>query len=246
MFKKIALACIFFATASFATWDFFPVLENHKGETRIGATFAKQGKPMALVPYVGSRYTVLPNLELAMIVPYYVHLNINNENGLSNPEFMVRYQFLPFLNAFLDVEAPINKAPYTGDAWEFYFGTQYSQKFGIVNLGSELGFGLETSGDNDITPPFFLHTALEADFEFGIPVIPLIGAGATMEIGKYSRDGKSYGNSHTGHMQGKGFGGARFVINPAFNVEATGAVIFGKHLEEDKPLYAHLKINMML
>lgn len=246
MFKKIALACIFFATASFATWDFFPVLENNKGETRIGATFAKLGKPMALVPYVGSRYTVLPNLELAMIVPYYVHLNINNENGLSNPKFMVRYQFLPFLNAFLDVEAPINKAPYTGDAWEFYFGTQYSQKFGIVNLGSQLGFGLETSGDNDITPPFFSSATLEADFEFGIPVIPLIGAGATMEIGKYSRDGKSYGNSHTGHMQGRGFGGARFVINPAFNVEATGAVIFGKHLEEDKPLYAHLKINMML
>ena len=32
MLKKLCLAAAFCATASFATWDKFPVLENHKGE----------------------------------------------------------------------------------------------------------------------------------------------------------------------------------------------------------------------
>ena len=31
MFKKIAMACAFIATASFATWDYYPVLEAGKG-----------------------------------------------------------------------------------------------------------------------------------------------------------------------------------------------------------------------
>lgn len=41
---------------------------------------------MMLVPYIGSRYTVLPNLELGLVLPYYVNLNINNENGLFGAE----------------------------------------------------------------------------------------------------------------------------------------------------------------
>ena len=62
MFQKLVLAAAFCATASFATWDKFPVLENHKGEIVVGAEFIKQGEPMKLVPYISSRYTVMPNL----------------------------------------------------------------------------------------------------------------------------------------------------------------------------------------
>ena len=39
MFKKIALAAALTATASFATWNYFPVLENHKGQAKVGFTY---------------------------------------------------------------------------------------------------------------------------------------------------------------------------------------------------------------
>jgi len=50
---------------------------------------------MMLVPYIGSRYTVLPNLELGLVLPYYVNLDINNENGLSGAEG--DFAFLPYV-----------------------------------------------------------------------------------------------------------------------------------------------------
>ena len=75
MFKQIALTCALIVTSSFAAWDLFPVLDNHKGETQVGVSFHTQGDTQSLTPYVGTRYTVLPNLELALVLPYYIQLN---------------------------------------------------------------------------------------------------------------------------------------------------------------------------
>ena len=246
MLKKIALACAFTISVSFASWDLFPVLENHKGETRVGVSFEKQGEPMELMPYVGSRYTVMPNLELAVLVPYYIHLNMNNDNGLSDPNFMVRYQFLPFLNAFLDIRIPISYSPSSSGAWAFSFGAQYSQKFGIVNFGSQLGLMIATRGNNKISPPMTLQAAVEADFEFGAPVIPFVGVNAAMEIGKYTKEGENIGPSHTGHMIATPVAGIEFIINPTFSLRATGGASFGKHVENDIPFYAGLHLDMKL
>ena len=246
MFKQIALASTLTITTSFASWDLFPVLENHKGETRVGVQFQSHDDSQALVPYAGTRYTVLPNLELAALVPYYIQLNHNNDNGVLNPEFMVRYQFLENLRAFADITIPATESLYNNTAWQFFFGAQYSQKFGIVDFGSQLGLNIETGGDNKITPPLVVGGVIEADFEFGAPIIPFIGVNAGMEIGKFSKDGHSYGDSHTGHLSATPYAGATYTINQTFNIRATSGVSFGYHVEDDIPFYVDLQLNMFL
>ena len=246
MFKQIALASALVVTTSFASWDLFPVLENHKGETRVGVQFQSHGDSQSLVPYAGSRYTVLPNLELAALVPYYIQLNYNNDNGVLNPEFMVRYQFLDNLRAFADITIPATESVYNSTAWEFFFGAQYSQKFGVVNFGSQLGLSIETGGDQKITPPLVLGGVIEADFELGVPIIPFAGVSAGMEIGKFSKDGHSYGDSHTGHVTVSPFAGAIYTINQTFSIRTTGGPSFGNHTRGKIPFYVDLRLNMFL
>lgn len=245
MFKQIALACALVVTTSFASWDLFPVLDNHKGETQVGVSFHTQGDTQSLTPYVGTRYTVLPNLELAVVLPYYIQLN-SHDNGLDNPTAMIRYQFLENLNAFVDVSIPTTCANHTNTAWTFFFGAQYSQKFGIVNLGSQLGMRIETQGKDKISPPLLLNGAIETAFEFGGPIIPLINVAATMEIGEYSYDGENYGDNHTGHGNVSPGAGAKFVINQTFSIRALGRITFGRHTGDDLPIGAFLRLNMFL
>ena len=82
MFKKIALATALVATASFATWDKFPVLENHKGQAKVGFTY---GLPMDKVStgdlYAGARYTVIPNLELGTVFNYKLFTDVDGNDG---------------------------------------------------------------------------------------------------------------------------------------------------------------------
>ena len=111
MFKKIALAAALTATASFATWNYFPVLENHKGQAEVGVTDLMQDKTNQLGLFVGARYTVIPNLELGVKLPYTVFTHWDGEDakrdGLNNIPLMVRYQFMPIMNAFVDVDLPV-------------------------------------------------------------------------------------------------------------------------------------------
>ena len=44
MLKKIALVAALAATASFATWNYFPVQEAGKGQAEIGVTDKMQDK----------------------------------------------------------------------------------------------------------------------------------------------------------------------------------------------------------
>lgn len=246
MFQKLVLAAAFCATASFATWDKFPVLENHKGEIVVGAEFIKQGEPMKLVPYIGSRYTVMPNLELGLILPYYVNLNINNENGLANPVFMARYQFMPMLNAFLDVQVPISNDPYNNSEWSFNFGAQYSQNLGVVDVGAELGLTVNTRGDDEISPPLRLNLGAEADFNLGIPLTPFIGADMFMWIGKFTDEEGNFGKSHTGDLAVRPYVGLKYAITPNVSVQASAMTMLGKEkvVGPDTPIKANLKLKM--
>ena len=233
-------------TASFATWDKFPVLENHKGETVVGAGFVKQGEPMMLVPYIGSRYTVLPNLELGLVLPYYVNLNINNENGLSNPLFMARYQFLPTLNAFLDVQVPISNDPYSSSEWSFNFGAQYSQNFGVVDFGAELGLTVNTSGEDKVSPPLKLNFGAEVDFNLGVPLTPFIGADALMAIGKPTDEFGNFGDDLTGDFAVLPYVGLKYTFTPNVSVQASVMTMLGKEdmVGPDTPIVAELRLKM--
>ena len=41
MFKKIALAAALTASASFATWDYFPILDGGKGQAELDVAYFK-------------------------------------------------------------------------------------------------------------------------------------------------------------------------------------------------------------
>ena len=251
MLKKLCLAAAFCATASFATWDKFPVLEDHKGEMAVGTEFFKRGDRMWLTPYIGSRYTVMPNFELGLILPYFVNLTKNNVNGLANPMFMARYQFLPMLNAFLNVQVPTDYETCASSEWSFNFGTQYSQNLGVVNFGAELGLTVNTSGEDKVSPPLKLNFGAEADFNLGVPLTPFIGADAFMWLGKFTYDGENVGVSHTGDFAVRPYVGLKYAITPNVTVQASAMTILGDEeviLSEmdvsDTPIMADFKIKM--
>ena len=248
MLKKLLLAAALSATASFATWDKFPVLENHKGEMTIGTGFVWQGDshPTQLTPYLGSRFTVLPNLELAVLLPYYVNLSMNNDNGLTNPELMARYQFLPFVNVFLEALVPISHTYNCYNVWVFNFGAQYSQNFGIVDFGAELGFSMNTKESSDFSPPYRLNFGAEADFKLNIPLTPFIGADALMLLGRITEDGENDGKNLTGKTAVYPYIGLKYAITPNVTVQATAKTAFGHEelLGSDTPIMADLKVKM--
>ena len=220
MFKKIALAAALAATASFATWDYFPVKEAGHGQAQISEKVHMQGKSSKDIVELGVRYSIIQNFEAGLKVPvtvlsYYDGKN-DERNGLGNLELMLRYQFMPIMNAFLDVQFPTCSKDICGDddPFGFHFGVQFSQKFGIVDFGSELGLQLETKGEDKTTPPWDLNLGLEADFLVSNMLTPYVGFDFNMKLGKETRDGKNEGESRTGDLGISPYVGLNIDFNP--------------------------------
>lgn len=220
MFKKIALAAALAATASFATWDYFPVKEAGHGQAQISEKVKMQGKSSKDIVELGVRYSIIQNFEAGLKVPvtvlsYYDGKN-DERNGLGNLELMLRYQFMPIMNAFLDVEFPTCAEDICGndDPFGFHFGVQFSQKFGIVDFGSELGLKLESKGEDKTTPPWDLNLGLEADFLVSNMLTPYVGFDFDMYLGKETRDGKNEGESRTGDLGISPYVGLNIDFNP--------------------------------
>ena len=233
MIKKIALAAAIAASASFATWDYFPVLENHKGQVEIGEADDFQDKSTVGTFYAKARFTVIPNLELALNLPLVFYNTWDGKDteqtGLDKIGLMVRYQFMPVMNAFLDVGLPFCSEDVCGedDNINFHFGVQYSQTFGMVSFGSELGLALETKGENKSTPPWTMNLGLEADFAVSQMLTPYVGIDLYMLLGKYTNDGKNEGESYTGEMGIAPFAGLAIAFNQMFTLGFGGSVLFG-------------------
>jgi len=233
MFKKIALAAALAATASFATWDYFPVLETHKGQAEIAAGYTMVDKNTQLSLSAGARFTIIQNFEAGIVIPFVLFNHYDGEDlkrdGLGNIALMLRYQFMPIMNAFLDVGVPTCNKDLCGDddPFGFHFGVQFSQKFGIVDFGSELGLALETKGENKTTPPWDMNLGLEADFVVNDMLTPYVGIDVNMLIGKYTVDGDNVGESHTGDMGFAPYLGLAININPMFYAGVQAQFCFG-------------------
>jgi hypothetical protein len=262
MFKKLVLAAALCATASFATWDKFPVLENHKGETVVGVGYDYEGSSelMLLKPYLGSRFTVAPNLELAVLLPYYVNLseifctryvNLDNNNGLGNPELMARYQITPFLNVFLDVLVPVNQSYGFYNEWVLSLGAQFSKNFGIVDFGSELGLSVNLETNDDFSAPLRLNFGAEADFKLNIPLTPFVGADALVLLGHFAginEAGEKYNDNLTGEFAVYPYVGLKYAITPKLTLQASAKTAVGKSavIGEETPFMADLKLKMTI
>ncbi|PWJ71709.1 MULTISPECIES: hypothetical protein [unclassified Fibrobacter] len=233
MIKKAALAAVCAVSASFASWDLFPVQEAGKGEAKIvySNTWLDDVGGYGLVA-AGVRYTVVNNLELALYLPYLPYEFDSEGNfhsfadGVGDLTVMARYQFLPNFNGFLDVTFPVGNETVVGydEAFRFHFGAQYSQKFGMINFGSELGFALETYGNDDVTPPWHLNAAAEADFLVNEMFVPYVGIDFAMELGTYTGKDGNYTRSHTGHFVSMATVGSYINLTPNFSLDVFAAI----------------------
>ena len=234
MFKKIALAAALVATASFATWDKFPVLENHKGQAAVGINDLMQDKGNQLGLTAKGRFTVIPNLEVGLAIPYVIFTHWDGEDskqdGLSDIALMGRYQFMPTMSAFLDISLPTCNEDLCGEDGPvgFHFGAQYSQNFGMVNFGSELGLAIETKGDDKNTPPWTLNLGAEGDFAINPMLTPYVGLDLAMLLGKYTYDGENGGDSHTGELGIEPYLGLGIAFNPMITLDLCAQFTFGK------------------
>lgn len=259
MFKKIALATALVATASFATWDKFPVLENHKGQAQVGFAYNMPAEKVSQgIIYGGARFTVIPNLELGVKVPYTLFTSNDNDggaepDGLGNIPLMIRYQFMPIMNVFVDVDLPVGDDEVVGwnDGLGLHAGVQYSQPFGMVNLGSELGFNMRTEGDNHHTPAYEINVGAEGDFAISQMITPYVGADVNIKVtnseGEEPITGKTVEDDDSGDMGLWIYLGGAFAINPMFTVDASFGFGLGDNYygEDNTPMKVdvHLNIN---
>ena len=234
MFKKIALAAALVATATFATWDKFPVLEQGKGQAAVGINDLMQDKGNQLSLGAKGRFTVIQNLEVGLAIPYVIFTHWDGEDqkadGLADIGLMVRYQFMPTMNAFLDIALPTCNEDLCGEDGPvgFHFGAQYSQNFGMVNFGSELGLAIETKGDDKTTPPWTLNLGAEGDFAINPMLTPYVGLDLAMLLGKYTYDGENGGDSHTGELGIEPYLGLGIAFNPMITLDLCAQFTFGK------------------
>lgn len=228
MFKKIILASILAISTSFAAWDLFPVLENHKGQAKLRtslATCTLHKVNYTLDMFAGVRYTVVSDLELALSVPYavfsYAGKNIGI-NGFGNPELSARYQFIPTMNVFADVYFPVGDESVVDESWGFTAGLQFSTRFSpLLNFGSELGVSFETYGERRNAP---LSAFVDAELDFAVTpqFTPYIVASVDVNLGGFDKiDGYEFGNADGGYTYIALGGGTKYDINQIVTLDAS-------------------------
>jgi len=235
MFKKIALVAAMAASASFATYSFFPVGDAHKGEVEIGDVYMWHDHWSMMKPFVNAKYNVVQNFELSLQGIGYQIWNENDncdDNGGKCPDndgitaltVGLRYQFMPILIGAVDVKLPLTSKDVTGDydPLGFYGALQFTTEF-VPNLwfGSELGLNYDLE-DEDISHGLVLTLQAELDYTIAsVGLTPWIGLAfnhkltddeAENELGKWK--------DHAGDNGFTFWIGAGYDINPMFTVKA--------------------------
>lgn len=144
MFKKIALASALAASAAFATWDFYPVLEAGKGSAEAGLYYDWYHDWSQAGLKVGARYSIIQNLEVSLQgwgFQFWSETDCNGcENGGDGLRIGGRYQIDPMVALFLDLNLPIGGDEVTSDEIALYMGGQFSMQ---VPEAPGLKFGTE-------------------------------------------------------------------------------------------------------
>lgn len=233
MFKKIILASALAISSTFASWDLFPVLENHKGQTRFSSyysAYSDEGKLGHSLNFsLGSRYTVYPNLELALTVPYhaftYYDGNKIGTDGTGKIGLLTRYQFISTMNVFADVYFPNKNDCYRDDPWYFKVGLQFSRKINpLFNFGSDLSFEFSTK-DDDGDIPLDAFAAFELDFTITENFAPYIKTNGHLTLGEYSERDHGYQFSHGGgDLFLASYIGVKYDFNETFSTDASAGI----------------------
>jgi len=232
MLKQVMLGTAILASASFATYSYFPVPATHTGEAKLVGGFTMQDKWEGVDMAVKGRFVPVEKLEVMLNLPFrvmnrYDGKNDSEKTGVQNLSFGARYQVIPNVAAFIDFEFPTGKDKISDDGFQFYFGGQFSQRFANLDIGTELGISYTTEGKDKVTPPMQLTVAAELD--------PLLFQNITPYIGAYFKiilNDPKYADHEGVETSGKtGFFpyvGANFKLTEMFSFDLSAKLGFGK------------------
>jgi hypothetical protein len=234
MFKKIALASAIAASAAFATWDYYPVLEAGKGSAAAGLYYDWDNDWSQAGLKVGARYSLIQNLELSLQSWGYQFWGetdcgncINGGDGLRDLILGARYELAPMITAFLDLNLPIGNDDDDGGATTppsnheifIYAGAQFSLPIKDVpgmKVGTEAGifWGFE---HHDYERGLEIHMAGEAGYTVpDVGVTPFVGLQIKYRLTEsvWDGDGKEHGQNDDGHKQINIWLGADYFVIP--------------------------------
>ena len=231
MFKKIALAAALAATASFATWDYYPVQEAGKGTVEGGLYYDWDDDWSQAGLKIGARYTVIPNLELSIQGWGYQFWNEvdcdgcpNGGDGLRDLTLGARYQVAPIVAAFIDFRLPIGGDEVSSDELDLYLGAQFSMPTNVPGFvfGSEAGIDWGFEHDN-YERGLEIHIAGEAGYTIPNTIItPYLGLQFKLQLTEdtWEDHGKEFGRDDAGDTQVNIWLGAKFAVIPNMLLDA--------------------------
>ncbi|MBO7512954.1 MAG: hypothetical protein J6T54_08300 [Fibrobacter sp.] len=232
MLKQIILGTAMLASASFATYSYFPVPANHSGEAKLVGGFTMQDKWEGVSMALKGRFVPVEKLEVSLALPFRLMnrddgKNDSHKTGVQNLSLGARYQVIPNVAAFIDFDFPTGKDAISDDGFKFYFGGQFSQKFGNLDIGTELGLSYTTEGKDKKTPPMELSLAAELDPLLFPNITPYIGIGVNIILNDPKYDGHD-GVETSGKTGFFPYVGANFKITEMFSFDLSAKLGFGK------------------
>lgn len=186
MIKKVILLAAAIATSSFATWDYFSLLDGNQGSVKAGLYYDMDDNWSQMGLKVGARMNIAPKVELSIQSFGFqfwgeTECDACAEGGYGLRDLIIgaRYALDPELYFFLDFNLPIGRErndgttpPSHGEIF-LYFGAQHNKAIDAIkgaSYGTEAGifWGFE---HHDLERGLELH--LGAEFDYKLPSAPL-------------------------------------------------------------------------
>ena len=235
MLKKVILAATLAASAAFATWDYYPVLEAGKGSVK-GELYYDWDHDWSQAGLgIGVRYSLFQNLEVSLQDWGYQFWGewdcsgcVNGGDGLRDMTIGARYQIDPMVNIFLDFHLPVGNDDNAGGATTapsseeiaLYLGGQFSMQ---VQSAPGLKFGTEAGifwGFEHDTYERGLDIHMAGEIGYTVPnigITPFFGLQLKFRLteSEYEReDGKEVGLDDDGNKQVNLWLGADYFVIP--------------------------------
>ncbi|WP_173384890.1 transporter [Fibrobacter succinogenes] len=248
MLKRFILIMALAVSASFATWDYFPIRPALGGSAEVGLYYDWDHAWSQAGLSAGARISIIDVLELSVVGFGYQFWGeqdcrdcFNGGNGMRDVTLGGRFQITPMVSAFLDVHLPIGTdevkheglTPPGNNELSLYLGAQFSMDIKEapgLSFGTEAGFdwGFKhynpRNGRHDYERGLELHLAGEIDYT--IPktqVTPYLGLQFKLRLTENTWDEGDNERGDDTDFDDSQFNfwlGAQFDINPAIYIKA--------------------------
>ena len=232
MIKKVILLAALIATYSFATWDYFGLLQNNQGSIKAGLYYDKDDDWSQMGLKVGARFNVSPKFELSLQSFGYQFWSETDcdacedgGNGIRDLMIGGRFAMTPMVNLFLDFNLPIGREKYDGlgttppshHEMFLYFGAQIHNDIASIKgaaFGTEAGvfWGFEHHKQER-----GLELRIGGEFDYTLPSAPvtlLIGGQLWLRLfrSEYDNGNKDVSLHDDWSNQWKFWVGAEFAV----------------------------------